>query len=40
MTFEEACERLWQGIMKTVQLPNPIDLSTARNAGTNWIKSS
>jgi uncharacterized protein YjbI with pentapeptide repeats len=40
MTFEEACEKLWQGVMKTVKPPKSIDLNAARMAGKDWIKRS
>jgi hypothetical protein len=38
LTFEEACERLWQGIKRTVQPPKAIDLSSLRDAGKEWTK--
>jgi hypothetical protein len=38
LTFEEACEKLWQGIKKTIQPPSAVDLSSVREAGRQWTK--
>lgn len=38
LTFEAACEKLWQGIKRTVQPPSAVDLSSFKSAGKDWTK--
>jgi TIR domain-containing protein len=40
LTFDEACERLRQGVLKTVRPPEEIDLSPVRKAGASWTKEA
>ena len=36
ISFEEACSRLWQGILRTTQPAKAVDLQSMHDAGTEW----
>ena len=39
LTFEQACAKLWQGILHTVEPAKAINLDPVHEAGVDWVEN-